>query len=474
MRYVSTRGQTPAQTFEDVLLTGLARDGGLFVPQTWPTITGEDFRGRGLRAMRGKSYADIAFTVMQPFVVGSGGGSGDGCIDDATLRRIVTEAYATFDHHLVAPLVEIDPNRWVMELWHGPTLAFKDVAMQVLGRLYDEVLARRKERVTLIGATSGDTGSAAIEAVRHCAHADIFILHPHNRTSEVQRRQMTTVLSPNVHNIAIDGTFDDCQAMVKQMFNDPVFRDEIAMSAVNSINWARILPQVVYYFSAAVALGCPDVPVAFTVPTGNFGDIYAGYVAMCMGLPIQRLVIASNINDILTRALNTGRHELGEVHPTMSPSMDIQISSNFERLLFDAFDRDGTAVRSLMADLKSNNRFTLGEKQLGMMRNIFTAHRIDEAQTLDVIRRLHQRTGYVIDPHTAVGVGAAEREPNDTAMVVLSTAHPAKFPDAVEKATGHRPALPQRLADLFEREERYDVLPNDLATVMKHVRGKLK
>lgn len=474
MRYISTRGQTPAQTFEDVLLTGLARDGGLFVPQSWPTITDEDFRGRGLRAMRGKPYADIAFTVMQPFVVGSGGGSGDGCIDDATLGRIINEAYATFDHHLVAPLVEIDPNRWVMELWHGPTLAFKDVAMQVLGRLYDEVLARRKERVTLIGATSGDTGSAAIEAVRHCAHADIFILHPHHRTSEVQRRQMTTVLSPNVHNIAIDGTFDDCQAMVKQMFNDPVFRDEIAMSAVNSINWARILPQVVYYFSAAVALGSPDVPVAFTVPTGNFGDIYAGYVAMRMGLPIQRLVIASNINDILTRALNTGRHELGEVHPTMSPSMDIQISSNFERLLFDAFDRDGTAVRSLMADLKSDNRFTLGEKQLGMMRNIFTAHRIDEAQTLDVIRRLHQRTGYVIDPHTAVGVGAAEREPNDTAMVVLSTAHPAKFPDAVEKATGHRPALPQRLADLFEREERYDVLPNDVGAVMKYVRGKLK
>ncbi|MFA7236745.1 MAG: threonine synthase [Phycisphaeraceae bacterium] len=471
MRYISTRGQTPAQSFEDVLLTGLARDGGLFVPQSWPSITGDQ-----LRAMRGKPYADIAFTVMQPFVVGSGSGSGSGGggIDDATLGRIVTEAYATFDHHLVAPLVEIDPNRWVMELWHGPTLAFKDVAMQVLGRLYDEVLARRKERVTLIGATSGDTGSAAIEAVRHCAHADIFILHPHNRTSEVQRRQMTTVLSPNVHNIAIDGTFDDCQAMVKQMFNDPVFRDEIAMSAVNSINWARILPQVVYYFSAAVALGCPDVPVAFTVPTGNFGDIYAGYVALRMGLPIQRLVIASNINDILPRALNTGRHEMGEVHPTMSPSMDIQISSNFERLLFEAFDRDGTAVRSLMADLKSNKRFSLGEKQLGMMRNIFTAHRIDEAQTLDVIRRLHQRTGYVIDPHTAVGVGAAERESNDTAMVVLSTAHPAKFPDAVAKATGHRPALPQRLADLFEREERYDVLPNDLATVMKYVRGKLK
>ncbi|MHB1155292.1 MAG: threonine synthase [Phycisphaerales bacterium] len=469
MRYVSTRGQTPAQTFEDVLLTGLARDGGLFVPQSWPTITADQ-----LRAMRGKTYSDIAFTVMQPFVAGSGGGSGGGGIDDATLGRIITEAYATFDHHLVAPLVEIDPNRWVMELWHGPTLAFKDVAMQVLGRLYDEVLARRKERVTLIGATSGDTGSAAIEAVRHCAHADIFILHPHNRTSDVQRRQMTTVLSPNVHNIAVGGTFDDCQAMVKQMFNDSVFRDEIAMSAVNSINWARILPQVVYYFSAAVALGCPDVPVAFTVPTGNFGDIYAGYVALRMGLPIQRLVIASNINDILTRALNTGRHELGLVHPTMSPSMDIQISSNFERLLFDAFDRDATAVRSLMADLNLNKRFTLGEKQLGMMRKIFTAHRIDESQTLDVIRRLHQRTGYVIDPHTAVGVGAAERESNDTAMVVLSTAHPAKFPDAVEKATGRRPALPQRLADLFEREERYDVLPNDVGAVMKHVRGKLK
>jgi len=461
VRYISTRGQAEPLNFENALLAGLARDGGLYVPANWPHLSADD-----LRAMRGKPYAEVAFTVMQPFVGGS--------IDDDALRRIIRNAYARFTHQLVTPLVQLDAATWLMELWHGPTLAFKDVAMQVLGRCYDYVLERRDQRVTLIGATSGDTGSAAIEAIRGRRRASIFILHPHNRTSEVQRRQMTTVHEPNVHNIAIEGTFDDCQNLVKAMFNDPGFRDEVGMSGVNSINWARVMPQIVYYIVAGVALGAPDRKVSFAVPTGNFGDVYAGYAAAQMGLPVERLVVASNVNDILTRAVNSGDHSLGDVAATMSPSMDIQISSNFERLLFDVYDQDGEAVRGKMDALKTDGGFEIEPARLRRIREHFDAHRVDETQTLEVMRRTCQRTRQIIDPHTAVGVGAAwratEADPH-TPMVVLSTAHPAKFPDAVERAVGQRPALPEHLSDLYDREERFTVLPNDLDTVQRHIRS---
>lgn len=464
MAYISTRGKAEALDFAGVLLAGLARDGGLYVPQRWPALDGD-----ALGALRGRSYAEVAHAVMRPYV--------GGAIGDQALREMIEAAYGPFDHALVAPLVQIGANQWLMELWHGPTLAFKDVAMQLLGRLYDHVLAERGERVTLIGATSGDTGSAAIEAIRHCERARIFILHPHNRTSEVQRRQMTTVDAPNVHNIAVEGTFDDCQALVKAMFGDAAFRDEHNLSGVNSINWARVCPQIVYYVHAAVALGAPDVAVSFAVPTGNFGDIYAGYAARQMGVPIRRLVIASNVNDILTRALTTGDHALSDVVPTMSPSMDIQVSSNFERLLFDMLGRDGEAVEALMGQLRSERRFAIDGPVLERMRAVFGAYRVDEAQTLAVMQRMYERTGELIDPHTAVGVGAAWRAAEEadatdraTPMVVLSTAHPAKFPDAVEKATAHRPPLPEHLADLYERPERYTVLPSDEAAVKAFVR----
>ncbi len=463
VRYISTRGKAEPMGFEDAMLTGLAHDGGLYVPETWPQVSRDE-----LRQLRGKPYVDIAEYIMRPFV-------GD-AFDDQTLRGILERAYGNFKHELVCPLVQIDPNHWVMELFHGPTLAFKDVAMQVLGLMYDNVLARRGQRATLIGATSGDTGSAAIEAVRHCEHVNIFIMHPHNRTSEVQRRQMTTVDEPNVHNIAIEGTFDDCQNLLKAMFNDRDFRDEVSMSGVNSINWARVMPQVVYYFASALALGGPDREITFSVPTGNFGDVYAGYVALKMGLPIKRLIVASNMNDILTRALTHGDHSLTTVHPTMSPSMDIQISSNFERLLFDVYDRDGDKISDLMLQLKEDGKFQIDEQQVARIAEHFTPQCVNEEQTLAVIKDLHARTGYVVDPHTAVGVGAADRElPADpgTPMVTLATAHPAKFPDAVAKATGTRPPLPPHMADLYDREERFEVLPADVERIQGHVRATL-
>ncbi len=463
MQYISTRGQTPPMNFEQVMMAGLAPDGGLFVPEQWPNVSADQ-----LRQWRRLSYADLALQVMRPFV-------GD-TVDEASLKRIIDDAYAQFGHHQVAPLSQIGPSQWLMELYHGPTLAFKDVAMQVLGRLYDHVLEKRGGCITLIGATSGDTGSAAIEAVRGREHASIFIMHPHNRTSEVQRRQMTTVDAPNVHNIAIEGTFDDCQALLKAMFADEAFRDEVKMSGVNSINWARVMPQIVYYFATALALGAPDRPIRFAVPTGNFGDIYAGFCAMRMGLPIDRLIIATNINDILTRALNDGDHALGSVQPTMSPSMDIQVSSNFERLLFDAYRRDAQQVTALLNDLGQTGRFTIDSQPLEWIRQYFAAERVDEQQTLQVIRRVYEQTGRIIDPHTAVGVGAAWREAVADAsipMVILATAHPAKFPDAVDKAIGQRPALPPRMSDLYRRAERFDVLPADLATVQRHIREKL-
>ncbi|MEM6854260.1 MAG: threonine synthase, partial [Planctomycetota bacterium] len=369
----------------------------------------------------------------------------------------------------------------LMELFHGPTLAFKDVAMQVLGGLFDHVLAKRDQRVTIIGATSGDTGSAAIEAVRGRERASIFILHPHGRTSDVQRKQMTTVDAPNVFNLAIDGTFDDCQNLLKAMFNDTSFRDEVNMSGVNSINWARLMPQIVYYFTAALALHGEDAatrPTSFSVPTGNFGDIYAGYAAAQMGLPVGKLVIASNQNDILTRVMNTGEHTLGPVARTLAPSMDIQISSNFERLLFDMLGRDGDAVAQKMNQLKAEGTFSVSPDALEIVRPMFAAHRVDEDQTLSTMKQVFDTTGELMDPHTAIGVASAQRELEAEPdlrkfpMVVLGTAHPAKFPDAVERATAIRPALPEHLADLYEREEKYDVLPNDLAAVEAHIRQR--
>ncbi|MCP5150582.1 MAG: threonine synthase [Ectothiorhodospiraceae bacterium] len=460
MRYVSTRGRAPVLDFEGVLLAGLATDGGLYVPQAWPRIAHDE-----IAALRGRPYAEVAHAILSRF-------TGD-AIDDDVLRGIVEEAYGRFGHPAVAPLTQIDSAEWLLELFHGPTLAFKDVAMQVLGRLYDHVLERRDSRVTVIGATSGDTGSAAIEAIQGRERASIFILHPHGRVSEVQRRQMTTVHGANVHNLAIEGTFDDCQALLKAMFNDAAFRDEVRISGVNSINWARIVPQVVYYFTAAVSLGAPEVAVSFCVPSGNFGDVFAGYVAHRMGLPVERLVVASNSNDILTRVLNTGEHRLTSVAPTMSPSMDIQVSSNFERLLFEMHDRDGARVDALMRQLATERAFDLDPAALASLHGLFAAGRCDEEETLATIASVHRETGLVIDPHTAVGVHVARRLRGRRAspMVTLSTAHPAKFPDAVERAIGTRPALPPRLADLLTREERYTVLPNDLGAVMAHVRA---
>ncbi len=461
MRYVSTRGHAPILDFEGVLLAGLAPDGGLYVPERWPALGREE-----LAAFRGRDYAEVACAIVSRFV-------GD-AVEPAKLRAITGAAYAGFDHAAVAPLVQIGPGHWLLELFHGPTLAFKDVALQVLGRLYDHVLERRGGRVTIVGATSGDTGSAAIEAFRGRERASIVILHPAGRVSEVQRRQMTTVEAANVHNVAIDGTFDDCQAMLKAMFNDTGFRDEIRLSGVNSINWARIVPQVVYYVTAAVALGGPAVPVSFSVPSGNFGDVFAGFVAQRMGLPVERLVVASNENDVLTRALTTGDHRLTEVVPTLSPSMDIQVSSNFERLLFEMHGRDGGRIAGLMRELAERRAFRIGDAAAATVRSLFRAGRCGETETLETIAAVHRDTGLVIDPHTAVGVQVGERLRGErgTSMITLATAHPAKFPDAVERAIGVRPALPGCLADLHERDERYEMLPNDLPAVKEYVRER--
>lgn len=466
-RYISTRGQAPQLGFDDVLLTGLARDGGLYVPETWPTLSGGD-----LRALAGRPYAETATRVMTPFL------GADSVISADAFAAIVRDAYATFDHQAVAPLVQLNERTWLMELFHGPTLAFKDVALQLLGRLFDAALAARGERVTIVGATSGDTGSAAIEACRDRENIDIVILHPKGRTSEVQRRQMTSVLSANVHNVAVEGTFDDCQDMVKAMFNDQPFRDDMNLSAVNSINWARIMAQIVYYVQAAAALGAPARDVGFVVPTGNFGNVFAGYAARAMGLPIARLAVASNSNDILTRFFATGAMTAAPVAPTISPSMDIQISSNFERYLFDLLGRDGAAVSGCLNDFRTSGAFRVSPTELKQALGIFSGHRADEAQTLAAIADAYHKTGMLLDPHTAVGVSAAaevagQLDPS-IPLVVLATAHAAKFPDAVERATGVRPPLPPRLADLYDREERYSVLPNDLARVQDFVRERAR
>jgi threonine synthase len=451
VRYVSTRGDAPALDFGDALLAGLASDGGLYVPDRWPRLAGD-----ALSRFGGWSYDEIAVEVMWPFVEGS--------IDRDVLARLVAEAYATFDTPEVVPLRALDDGYWLLELFHGPTLAFKDIPLQLVGRLFDDELTRRGERVTIVGATSGDTGSAAIEACRDRPSIEVFILHPAGRVSEVQRRQMTTVTSPNVHNFAIEGTFDDCQDLVKALFADVTFRERRRLSAVNSINWARVMAQVVYYVSASARLGGT---IACAVPTGNFGNVFSGYVAEQMGVPIDQFVVGSNRNDILTRFFDTGTMSMSDVHPTISPSMDIQVSSNFERLLFELYGRAGHVVAAMLAEFRATGTMTLDAEHLRALGRRWSAARLDDEQTKLVMKEVYEREGLLIDPHTAVGLGAARerrREPT-VPMVCMATAHPAKFPDAVEAATGVRPPLPEAMAELFELPECYEELPNDLDAV---------
>jgi len=458
VQHISTRGEAPPLGFAEAMLAGLARDGGLYVPQHWPRLDPAT-----IRSFAGRPYAEVAAEVIGRFA--------DGSIAAADLARMVREAYGTFRHPAVAPLLQLGVNTFALELFHGPTLAFKDLAMQLLARLMDHALAGRSERRTIVVATSGDTGGAAVEAFRGRSQVDLVVLFPHGRISDVQRRMMTTIDAPNIHAVAIDGTFDDCQAIVKGLFNHHAFRDRVRLSGVNSINWARIVAQAVYYFTAAVSLGAPERKIAFTVPTGNFGDIYAGYVAQRMGLPIDRLVIATNVNDILTRTLATGTYELREVTPTTSPSMDIQVSSNFERLLFDAYQRDASAVRALLASLAQSRHFMLSSAALAQIRALFSAGRADEEEVAATIRTIKRETGNLVDPHTAVGIAVAEKEPRDQTvpMVVLSTAHAAKFPEAVEAACGVKPALPDWLSDLGQRPERAAALPVDQTAVERFV-----
>jgi len=464
LHYLSTRDARPRPErigFEDALLRGLAPDGGLYVPEALPRFA-PDF----IRDLRGRSYAEIAVRVMAPFL-------GD-AVAPAEIERIAADSYRGFDHAAVAPLRQLGPDLWLLELFHGPTLAFKDYALQFVARLFDAALARRGQRVTIVGATSGDTGSAAIEACRDSAACDIFMLYPEGRVSEVQRRQMTSVAAANAHAIAIDGSFDDCQDLVKAMFADAPFRAAHNLSAVNSINWARIVAQIVYYFTAAVALGAPDRPVSFAVPTGNFGNVYAAYVARLLGLPIADLVIATNRNDILARFFNDGSMALRPVEPSLSPSMDIQVSSNFERLLFDLLGRDGGALGRAMTGFRARGSLQIGTEELGAARRLFAAHVVSDEETLDEIARAWRGSGVLVDPHTAVALAAARahmttRRDAAAPMVALATAHPAKFPAAVEKATHVHPSLPPHLADLMMRPERTIRLPNDLKAVQDFV-----
>ena len=456
MRYISTRGAAPELTFGEAMMTGLARDGGLYVPEAMPVL---DMDG-----LAGLSYEDTAFRVMWPFL-------GETFAADE-FRGLIAAAYAGFGHAARAPLVQLAPNHFLLELFHGPTLAFKDFAMQLIGQMMQAALARTGERVTIVGATSGDTGSAAMEAFRGLPNVDLFILYPHGRVSEVQRRQMTTPVESNVHALAMDGDFDDCQARVKDMFNDFAFRDEVRLAGVNSINWARVLAQVVYFVYSAVALGAPGRAVSFTVPTGNFGDILAGHIARQIGVPIGRLVIATNQNDILHRALTRGEYVTEGVRPSISPSMDIQVSSNFERALFDAYGRDGAAVAGLMAELKAGGGFKISQGALQMLRATFASGRCSEEETLATIRDTHARTGEVLCPHSAVGVKVAGNFLGPTPMITLATAHPAKFPDAVEAAMGTRPPLPPRMADLFDRPERLTRVADDLTALQDLIRER--
>ncbi len=454
MKYVSTRGGAPVLDFGDVLLAGLARDGGLYVPESWPRLS-PDLLARAADA----PYAEVATEVMWPFVEGSM------TLDD--FAAVVADTYAVFDDPEVVPLRSVGAGMWLAELFHGPTLAFKDIALQLVGRLFAHELAQRGEHVTIVGATSGDTGSAAIEACRDRPGIEIVILHPAGRVSEVQRRQMTTVTSANVHNLAVEGTFDDCQDLVKALFADESFRDRFHLSAVNSINWARVMAQTVYYVTSTARLTGGRSPVAFAVPTGNFGNVFAGYGAQRMGLPVSQFVVASNANDILTRFLESSVMQIAGVEPTLSPSMDIQVSSNFERLLFELWGRDGAAVAEAMMRFRAEGRFVVDADHMGLLREQWVGASIDDDVTTTVIRETHERLGLLIDPHTAVGLGAAVRCRADAAtpMVAMATAHPAKFPDAVEAATGIRPELPGRLRDLFDRAERFDTVPADYATV---------
>jgi threonine synthase len=460
VRFESTRGQAPELGFDDVLLTGLARDGGLYLPKAWPQLSAAE-----LKSFRALSYADLATEVTKPYLAESN-------VAD-TLPEVMKQAYASFDHPAVAPMVQLAPNTWLMELYHGPTLAFKDYALQVVGHLFDRVLSQKKARITIVGATSGDTGSAAIAACADRDAVDIIILHPRGRVSEVQRRQMTTVTAGNVQNVAIDGTFDDCQALVKAMFNDQSFRDEMHLSAVNSINWARIMAQMVYYFYGALALGAPDRPIAFAVPTGNFGNVFAGYCAAKMGLPIKAFLVGSNRNDILTRYFETGAMTTEQVVPSLSPAMDIQVSSNFERLLFESYGRDGNAVKRLMDGLAQSGSYTVESTARSAIDKQFAGSRLSDDETKAVMKSIYHETGLLIDPHTAIGVDAARKSKLDPSVpkIVLSTAHPAKFPDAVEAATGVRPDLPPAMADLYDRKERYTELPNNLSQVQAFVRA---
>lgn len=460
MKYVSTRGTAPVLNFEQAMLSGLARDGGLYVPQSIPTLSHAQ-----IAALAGKSYEDIAFAVMRPFV-------GDTFTDDE-FAAIIARAYAGFSHTARAPLVQLGPNHHLLELFHGPTLAFKDFAMQLIGQMFQHSLARQGTRVTIVGATSGDTGSAAIEAFRGLDAVDVFILFPKGRVSDVQRRQMTTPVENNVHALALEGDFDDCQARLKDMFNDLEFRDSVRLAGVNSINWARVLAQVVYYFTAALSLGAPHRPVSFTVPTGNFGDIYAGSIARQMGLPIERLVVATNQNDILHRALSTGAYVTDALHASISPSMDIQVSSNFERALFDASGRDPVAVCAMMQALRDQGGFTIAPEPLAALRALYASGRVSEAETLATIRDIYDTTGELLCPHSAIGVNVAQGALGPEPMITLATAHPAKFPTAVAQATGQHPPLPARMADLFDRPERMRDVPNELSALQTLIRERI-
>ena len=462
MKYVSTRGEAPSLDFAEVTLAGLASDGGLYVPESWP-----QFSAAEIAAMRGLPYAELAARVMEPFVAD--------CLTPQRLRELTAKAYGRFAHKAVTPLVQLTEQLWVLELFHGPTLAFKDVALQFLGLLFEEFLSREDGSLTIVGATSGDTGSAAIDAVAGLDNVEIFMLHPKGRVSDVQRRQMTTVRAPNVHNIAIDGSFDDAQAMVKRIFADRDVTAKHRIGAVNSINWARLMAQVVYYFAAALQLGGPERRIAFSVPTGNFGDVFAGHVAARMGLPIERLIVATNVNDILHRALSEGDYSQGSVTPTSAPSMDIQVSSNFERLLFDVGGRDGAALAQQMRGFDTAKAMRLTNAQTEGA-GLFASARADEDDTLQAMRWAGEECGELLDPHTAIGLHAARAAAIDPAIpvVTLATAHPAKFPDAVERGTGVRPGLPARVGDLFAREESYVELPGTYEAVRDHILGQAR
>ncbi|MCG0997863.1 threonine synthase [Acetobacter persici] len=459
MRYISTRGKAPALSFSDVLLTGLAEDGGLYLPETWPSFSLSEWQ-----AMRGLPYPELAARIMRPFV-------GED-IDPGTLRALCEKAYAGFDHPAIVPLTQVENGLFVQELFHGPTLAFKDMAMQLLGQLFEHVLSERNEHVTIVGATSGDTGSAAIEACRGRERISVVILHPKDRTSEVQRRQMTTVLEPNVTNLAIEGTFDDCQDLVKALFADMPFRKDMHLSAVNSINWARIAAQIPYYVYAALNFGAPEQEVSFAVPTGNFGNILAAWAARKMGLPVRHLCVGSNRNDILTRFLNANDMTMKSVMPSLSPSMDIQVSSNFERLLFELLGRDAEACARIMTNFRTTGHMDVPAEAWETARTLFSGLALDDAATEAEIKSLHDRSGYLADPHSAIGIAAGRRfREAGVPMVAMATAHPAKFPDAMVAATGIRPALPVHLADLYSREERYRTVPATADAVKDAVRA---